>query len=215
MKNILFACLLAAPLSLFAQKTVQFADPLPPGSGFVPQVDKSLFGSYKSGSSGTAYLFDENGISIVSTIVAYITREQVRESSTIEVRNGYLFGVVKGDSVPCVLEGERYYYGMRNKQVIVGEGSLNQLTRLDAKTYIINFHEGSFFEPSQLTFASGSLEIIHGNTEALPEYAKIQVVNNITRYNAPVQILSPREDQWLELKKVLFEGEKLLYVKEL
>lgn len=215
MKNMLFACLLAAPFSLFSQKTVQFADPLPPGQAFVKQVDKNHFGAYRSNTSGTIYQFDETGVSIVSTIVAYITREQLRESSTIEVRNGYLFGVVAGDSVPCVLEGERYYYGIRNKQVIIGEGSLSQLTRLDAKTYVLNFIEGGYFEPSLLTFTANGLEIIHGNTEALPEYDKILVVNNITRYNSPVAILAPSEAQWAELKKILFEGERLLYAKEL
>ncbi len=214
MKNMLFVCLLAIPSAFYAQKTVQFADPLPTGQAFIKQVDKNYFGSYKSATSGTIYEFDENGVAIVSLIVAYITREQLRESSTIEVRNGYLFGVVAGDSVPCVLEGERYYYGIRNKQVIIGEGSLNQLTRLDAKTYVLNFLEGSYFEPSLLTFTANGLEIIHGNTEALPEYDRILTINTITRYNSPVNILAPTAEQWPHLRKLLFEGERLFYVKE-
>src|SRR4051812_31793840 len=151
MKKVLFVCILFCSFFGSAQKTIQFADPLPPNYKLVPQVDKANFGTYKSPVSGTVYLFDETGISIVSVITAYITREQLRESSTILQRNGYLFGIVQGDSIPCVAEGERFYYGIRTRQVLVGEGGQHRLTRLDSKTYIVNFLEGNFFEPSLFT----------------------------------------------------------------
>jgi len=214
MKKVLLVCILFCCFSGFAQKTVQFADPLPPNYKLVPQVDKLNFGTYQNPVSGTVYLFDETGISIVSVVTAYITREQLRESSAIQHRNGYLFGVVKGDSVPCVIEGERFYYGIRTKQVLVGEGGLHQLTKLDTKTYIVNFLEGSFFEPSLFTFETGSLKIVHGNLDALPEYNKILKNSTITRYSAPVDILVPSESQWPELRKLLFTGDALSYIKQ-
>src|SRR3989338_5650604 len=108
MKKVLFFA-----FSLLGQKTIQFADPLPPNYTLVEAVNKAQFGSYKSTNSETVYLFDESGVYIVSTLVAYITREQLRESATIQVRNGHLFGINKGDSIPCVLEGERYYNNVR------------------------------------------------------------------------------------------------------
>jgi len=213
MKKVLLISILFCGFSAFSQKTVQFADPLPPNYKLVGQVDKALFGTYQN-DGGTTYLFDESGVSIVSTITAFITREQLRESPTLQVRNGYLFGIVKGDSIPCLLEDERFYYGIRNKQVIVGEGGKHQLTRIDAKTYIVNFLEGNFFEPSLFTFETGQLKVVHGNLEALPEYNKVLVVNNITRYGSAVEILAPSLAQWPDLKKVLFEGEQLIYRKE-
>lgn len=197
-----------------AQKTVQFANPLPPDYKLVSQVDKTNFGLYEHPASGTVYLFDKTGVSIISTLTAYITREQLRESSAIQQHNGYLFGVVKGDSVPCIAEGERFYYGIRNKQVIVGEGAPHQLTRVDAKTYIVNFLEGNFFEPSLFTFENGKLNVVHGELNALPEYSKILVINSIIRYSAPVDILAPSTEQWPALKKLLFAGSALPYIKQ-
>jgi len=214
MKKVLLVCTLFCSFFGSAQKTVQFADPLPPNYKLVQQVDKANFGTYESPVSGTVYLFDESGISIVSVVTAYITREQLRESSTIQHRNGYLFGIVKGDSIPCVLEGERFYYGIRTKQVLVGESGPHRLTRLDARTYIVNFLEGTFFEPSLFTFENNSLKIVHGNTDMLPEHSKILVVNTITRYSSPVDILAPAESQWPELKKLLFTGDVLNYIKQ-
>lgn len=215
MKKVLLAGILFFPVfSALCQKTIQFADAMPPNYTLASTVDKTLFGTYKNTNSETTYLFDETGISIVSTIVAYVTREQLRESATIQVRNNYLFGVVQGDSVPCFQEDERYYYGMRNKQVVIGSGSLHKLTKLDAKTYVVNFYEGNYFEPSLFTFENGKLKVIHGELAYQPYFAKILKVNSLERYGSPIDILAPAADQWTELRKQLFTGEALNYLKE-
>lgn len=213
MKKVLFAGVFLGVFSAFGQKTIQFADPLPPNYTLAPTVDKTFFGSYKNTNSETTYQFDESGVAIVSMIVAYVTREQLRESSSIQFRNGYLFGVVKGDSVPAVLEGERYYYGMQQKNVIIGSGSLHQLTRIDAKTYIVNFYEGSYFEPSIFTFENGKLKVVHGELNYQPAFSRMLRVTSIERYGSKVDILAPAADQWPELRNQLFAGESLNYLK--
>jgi hypothetical protein len=214
MKKVLFAGMLLSVFTGFSQKTIQFADPLPPNYNLVPNVDKANFGTYKNTNSETTYLFDESGVSIISTIVAYITRDQLRESATIQVRNGYLFGIVKGDSTACFLEDDRYYYGMQHKQVIIGSGSLHQLTRIDAKSYIVNFYEGNYFEPSLFTFEGGKLKVIHGELAYQPSFSKVLRVNSIDRYGSAIDILAPAADQWTELRKQLFTGEPLNYLKQ-
>jgi hypothetical protein len=214
MKKVLLAGILLSVFTGFSQKTIQFADPLPPNYNLVGSVDKSNFGTYKNTNSETTYLFDASGVSIVSTIVAYITRAQLRESSTIHVRNGYLFGLTGSDSTECFLDGERYYYGIQHKQVIIGSGSLHQLTRIDAKTYIVNFYEGNYFEPSIFTFENGQLKVVHGELAYQPSFAKILRVNSVERYGSPIDILTPTAEQWPELKKQLFTGEALNYLKE-
>jgi len=214
MKKTALILFLAITAGTYGQKTVQFADPLPPGQSSVASVDKVYFGQYKNTDSETTYLIDANGIAIVSTIVSYVTRQQVRESSALQVRNGYLLGIVKGDSVPCVEEGDRYYYGMQHKEVITGPGSLNILTRVDAKTYIINFHEGSYFEPSLLTFENGKMHIVHGELADQAGFASILHLTTIQRYGSPVDILVPSVEQWTKLMQLLFSGERLNYLKE-
>lgn len=214
MKKVLIGCFFLSHFFSVAQTTVQFSDPLPPNYSLVSQVDKLLFGSYKNENSGTVYLFNEEGISIVSTIIAYVTREQIRESSSLEVRGDFLFGIKENDSLPCVLEGERFYYGIQRKDVIVGSGSGHQLTKLDARSYLVNFLEGIYFEPSLFRFENGNLIVVHGDLNSKPFYSKLLKVNSITRYNSPVDVLAPSETQWSELKTELFGGEKLVYGKE-
>lgn len=198
---------------LFGQKMVEFSDPLPPDYKLAQAVDKDLYGDYRNEATGTIYHFDETGISIVTRVIAYVTREQVRESSKIQARNGMLYGVVPNDSVPYVEEGERYYYGIRNAVKIAGEGSGNQLTRIDTKTYVLNFLEGTFFEPSMLTFGPAGLSIVHANLDYRDEYDRLLKTNTVTKYNTEIVILAPADTQWSWLKPLLFGGEKLAYAK--
>ncbi|MNJ83435.1 hypothetical protein D3C87_08530 [compost metagenome] len=214
MKKVLLVFTLFVHLFSFSQKTVQFSDPLPFGSPSQTTTDKIHFGKYKSSDSQTTYVIDEKGISIVTMAIASISREQVRESSKLQVRGNYLFGVKTNDSVPCVLEGENYYYGIESKLMIAGEGSLNTFTKLTANRYVINFHEGSYFEPSLLSFSGGTMTIIHSELKFQPLFESILQINTITRYGSEVAILAPTFEQWERLEKALFTGTKLLYTKE-
>lgn len=214
MKKVLLVFTLFVHLFSFSQKTVQFSDPLPFGSPSQSTTDKIHFGKYKSSDSQTTYVIDEKGISIVTLVVASISREQVRESSKLQIRGNYLFGIKANDSVPCVLEGENYYYGIESKLMIAGEGSLNTFTKLSANKYVINFHEGSYFEPSLVSFSGGNMTIIHGELSYQPLFGSILQINTITRYGSEVAILAPTFEQWERLEKALFTGTKLLYTKE-
>lgn len=200
--------------ALFAQKTVQFADPQPSGGNLVNTVDKSFFGKYKSSDLSTTYVVDEQGIYIVSLVVASVSREQVRENSKLQIRGSYLFGIKENDSVPVVLEGDNYYYGITQKLAIAGEGSMNMLTKLSATTYVINFHEGDYFEPSLVTFSGNKMTIVHGNLDYQDVFKPILQIKTITRYGSEVAILAPSPAQWDSLLKAIFDGKKLVYIKE-
>jgi hypothetical protein len=214
MKKVLLVFSLFLHFLSFSQKTVQFSDPLPFGSGSKQTTDKIHFGKYKSSDSQVTYVIDEKGISIVTVAIASITREQVRESSKLQVRGNYIFGIKANDSLPCVLEGENYYYGIESKLMIAGESSLNTFTKINTNKYIINFHEGSYFEPSIVTFAGGKMTIIHSELDYQPLFQSILQVSTITRYGSEVAILAPTFEQWERLEANLFTGKKLVYIKE-
>jgi hypothetical protein len=214
MKKVLLLGIVLSHFLSYSQKSVQFSDPLPFGSPSQLTTDKIHFGKYKSSDSEVTYVIDEKGISIVTLAIASITREQVRESSKLQVRGDYLFGIKKNDSVPCVLEGEHYYYGIESKLVIAGEGSLNTFTKINSNKYVINFHEGSYFEPSLLTFVGGKMTIVHGELTYQSLFSSILQTKTITRYGSAVAILAPTFEQWEQLEKALFNGNKLIYTKE-
>lgn len=214
MKKVLLVFSLLVQFLSFSQKTVQFSDPLPFGSSSQPTTDKIHFGKYKSSDSQVTYVIDEKGISIVTLAIASITREQVRESSKLQVRGNYIHGIKTNDSVPCVLEGENYYYGIESKLMIAGEGSLNTFVKINANKYVINFHEGMYFEPSIVTFSGGKMTIIHSELNYQPLFQSFLQVNTITRYGSEVAILAPTFEQWERLEASLFTGKKLVYIKE-
>jgi hypothetical protein len=214
MKKVLLATFVLPVFLCAAQKTVQFADPLPPNYNLVKTVDAAHFGSYKpEGELGT-YVFDKDGISLVTTLVSYVTREQVRESSKLQVRNGCIFGIKGTDSIPCYLEGEKYYYGIENRKPVVGGGELSQLTRIDARTYIVNFLIDGYFEPSLFRFDGGKLAVIHSDNEWKPEYRTLLEVRTLERNGNEIRVLAPAADQWPKLKEVIFENKPINYVKE-
>ena len=105
------------------QKSYYFSEPLPSNQKAQSVVNEKWHGKYAVNNSKNILEINSDGIFMVSTTISSISREEIRESTTFDVRNNYIFGVLLNDSIPCVLEDERYFFGIRNKDVIVGAGS--------------------------------------------------------------------------------------------
>ncbi len=213
MKKVCLVGLLFSNFFCFSQRTVQFSDPIPGFAPTVSIVDIIFFGKYKSSTGEATYIIDDKGISIESMVIASISREQIRESSKLRVSGDYLHGIKLNDSVPCVLEGENYYYGIESKLPICGVGSMNSLKRISANQYVINFHEGQYFEPSLLTIEKGNLTITHPKLDFQEAFQSILQTNTITRYGSEVVILAPTDEQWERLQKLIFTEKKIAYSK--
>lgn len=142
-----------------AQQSILFKNPLPTKGGVVAAIDRQYYGTYTSADEMINYIFDENGVHVFSTTVSSISKEMIRETGKYDVRNGYLFGVVEEDSIPCVFENDRYYFGLRNTQVIVGEDSKNKLTKISSSEYILNNFEDGNYIPTRIKFSSKGCEI--------------------------------------------------------
>lgn len=152
----LIASLLIALFSI-GQQSYYFSNPLPSLMNQVRSVDTKLFGTYSSSTISRSYEFKQNGIYILSTAINSITREVIRESSKYDVRNGFIFGVLENDSLPCVLENDRFYFGVLHKEVLVGESTEAVLTRVSKNEYIINFYENGNYTPAILKFQGSKL----------------------------------------------------------
>lgn len=158
-------------LSLFCvffsigQKSYYFSNALPPDGSALNQIDGRYFGSYTDDNGTMVYVIDENGIRAVSTKISSISRKTLRESSQYEVRNGHIFGVVAGDSLPCVLEGDNYFFGVRNRDVLAGEGSSNSLKSIGKGQYVLNYYEKGEYLPVLFKFSTNGLEILNFDYE--------------------------------------------------
>jgi hypothetical protein len=152
-------------LSLFCaffsigQKSYYFSNALPPDGEGLNQIDARFFGNYTNDDGTMVYVFDESGVRTVSTNVSSISRKTLRESSQYAVRNGFIFGVVAGDSIPCVREGENYFFGVRNRDVLIGEGSMNTLKAVGQGKYILNFYDKGEYLPVLIQFKGNQLEM--------------------------------------------------------
>lgn len=142
-----------------SQRSILFENPLPTRDGVVHAVDRVYHGTYKSPDEMINYIFDDTGVTVFSTTVSSISKEMIRETGKYDVRNGFLFGVVEDDSIPCVLDKDRYYFGLRNNQIIVGQDSKNKLTKIGSSEYILNTFEDGNYIPTRIKFTSRGCEI--------------------------------------------------------
>ena len=215
MKKVLFLATFCFSFLSFGQKMFQFSDPQPAGISSTSTCDESCFGRYKDANTGVTYIINEKGISIETVVISFVTRTQIRESSKLKLRNGYLHGINGKDSVICIEEGDKVFYGLPQTLVVIGSGSLNSLTRISAKKYVINFHEGLYFEPSLLTFDGKGIQIVHADMNYTPIFSRYLQVATITRYGENVAIIAPTNEQWQSLETLLFTSKPAVYLKEI
>ncbi len=159
MKIISILVLLFSIGTLHAQvKSYYFSSPVP--GEVVHNVSSQYYGNYEDG-KGRIYSFSDSGLFLLSTTVSAISRETVRESSTYQVSNGYIHGVVKNDSIPCIEDGDNYIFGVRNRDELVSKYSRNKLVHSTkfSDTYYLNLYENGVYNLMRLKFVKGELQI--------------------------------------------------------
>lgn len=209
-------CILLISLcSLFgvnAQLSYDFANPLPPQAQKVNTVDRSNYGYYTSKNAGIDYEITVKGIFIVSTIFSSITRETIRESSKYRVENGYLFGIKENDSIPCILEGDSYLFGIKTRELIAGESSKNVLTRISDKSYILNFEEKGHYTPTLLEFKGKSLTVRHFTYENSTEvFNRVKERSETEQQGLTYITLEPTLAEWQAFAQKDILGEKVVF----
>lgn len=151
--------------SLGQLNSFEFKNPLPPGGQEVLSVDEKYFGSYQQVGEKVDYIFEDDGVYAASILYLSISKQTIRESSTYDMRDNYLFGVKENDSIPCVLEDDVYYYGLKDKIKIAGTGTNNKIVRLSSSEYCINYFDNGTYIPSILKFKGMELVLAHFDYE--------------------------------------------------
>jgi hypothetical protein len=200
---------------LIGQKSYYFADVVAPDGQEVNTVQPKYFGTYTS-ESGLVYEVNANGIFIISTNISSISREVIRESSQYQVRGDYLFGVVENDSVPCALQGEYYYFGVRNKTAVTGSSSINVLVQSSDKNnvYYINRPSQDAFVPMRLTFSKNAMDVELFDYELDTEFFNfIEEQSSLAGEFNELIILSPTASEFDELERQKIFAEKTRFTK--
>ncbi len=144
------------------QKSYYFSEPLPSDQTAQSVVNEKWHGKYAVNNGKNILEVNPDGIFMVSTTISSISREEIRESTKYDVRNNYIFGVVLNDSLPCVLEDDRYFFGVRNRDVIIGPGSKNELRPSGrvANEFILNTYENGYYLPSIIRFETKNISTV-------------------------------------------------------
>lgn len=197
----------------FAQTSYDFAIPVPPRAREVKAVNVNYFGTYTSENSPFTYEFNETGIYVISTNINSISKETVRESTVYTVRNEHIFGVKENDSIPCVLEDNRYYFGIKNREKIGGYASKNVLLEIKMNQYVLNFEENGKYIPLFLTFSAEGLSLeqfdYDGNTK---QFETIDEKTTVTTDIVSVT-LDPTPSEWKKLNLEELKSIPVLYKK--
>jgi len=186
------------------QKSYYFSEPLPSNQKAQSVVNEKWHGKYAVNNGKNILEINSDGIFMVSTTISSISREEIRESTTFDVRNNYIFGVLLNDSIPCVLEDERYFFGIRNKDVIVGAGSKNELRPSGrvANEFILSTYENGYFLPSIMRFetknvSTGQLDYDYETTV----FDFISEKKSVQGQNIEIVVLKPDAAEFNSLLK--------------
>ena len=200
--------------ALKAQNSYEFKSAMPPDGEIVKTVDPALYGVYKNEQTGTEFVFNAEGVSMITIINSFITREQVRETSKYQVRNGYLFGVKENDSIPCIEEDGKYFFGIRHKVTLNDPNHKAVIKKISNQSYMLNFIETKGYSPSLLSFKGNALTISHftypGESNVFDAIDK-QEKSKEADYD--LVLLSPNQKEWNKLDKTLIFDTDILFVK--
>lgn len=212
---ILFSSFLSLFYSLKAQESFEFKSALPPENDIVKTVDPIVFGSYKNEQTGTEIILNNEGISMITIITSYITKEQVRESSKYEVRNEYLFGVVDGDSVPCIFEDDKYFFGIKQKITLNDENHRAIIKKISSQIYVLNFIESKGYSPTMLEFRNGALVMKHFTYPNNPStFSKISKSEQSKDNEITLHLLNPSQKEWNALDKTIIFDKDIVFLKQ-
>ncbi len=186
---------------------------LPPDIEASTSVAAPFFGMYQQENDFPKYEVNAAGIFLHSLAIHSISRDTLRESSTFSVKGDYIYGIKENDSLPCVLEGDSYYFGVPTKEMILGATSPNVLKQLNKNEYLLNFQQEGKFIPCKLQFGNMQLKIsyfdyVNGENKALDFVKKKQ---EIIDASLTTVLLLPTQKEWKKMLELGIFGETLLF----
>jgi len=199
-----------------AQVSYQFMQPLPPETEDLRSVDQKYFGIYQSDASEIKYEVSAAGIFTRNLVIHSISRETVRETSKYRIQGDYIFGVHQTDSLPCVLEGENYYFGVERRDTVVAGNSNNKLRKVAANEYVISFEEEGLFTPCLIVFSGNSMSIRYFDYPAEdPIFKSIKSQQTSVDLGMNTIYLLPTLKEWKKLDRSKMFGKTIDFKRSL
>jgi hypothetical protein len=177
----------------------------------VKQFDQEKYGRYELKetpknsarvAAGDWMVIDETGMYLEKNKLMTITKEEVRENSQYNVRNGWLHGVMDNDSLPCKLEEDVYYFLIPYKTYLYDPlAPPSKLVKVSRSSYaIFSFEDIGSYSIVQVDFTAGGFDM----NEVELTRSGIQSIDNIetkeeladTGDGLKTFILNPSKQEW-------------------
>jgi hypothetical protein len=152
--------------------------------------------------AGEFLVVDESGVYLEKNKLLFITREQIREESKYQVRNGYIFGVVENDSLPTALDGENYYFLIPSKTYLVRTGDVSSAMYrgLNSNEYLVVTAEpNGYFSCIYFRFKSGGLDVLELPLDTDQCSVKLIKDQKVIKGDFDTFILTPTAKEWQTL----------------
>lgn len=211
MKIVSICLLVASSFFGFGQVSYEFGESVPPNGALVQSIGSLYTGNYLSSNSKITYIIEGDRITTTSALMNRISRATIRETSEIQVRNGYIFGVENNDSVPCILDGEYYYFGVRSGEDLYGLGTGSELYELGNGRFILNKTEHGRYIPMLIEFKGKELRIRDFDYDW--ETTVFDNIQKTLEISKPIftKVLFPTAEEWKMLNVEELFGEPTIY----
>lgn len=141
------------------------------GLSSVNNVNPILFGKYEltntsehelRRAAGEYLMADASGIYIEKNRLLSMDREEIRENSKYRVSGGWLHGVVENDSVPCALDGEKYFFLVPAKTYLFDNSTpSNRLIQITQSKYaLFSIADNGHFSVVVANFLPGACQMM-------------------------------------------------------
>lgn len=197
-----------------SQTSYDFVQPVPPGLPIVKTLDKRYHGVYKSYRNDRVIEIGPKGIFAKNGVVSQLSRETIRESSKLFVRDNYVFGVMDGDSLPCSSDSLYYYFIIPTVEDMISLKSKNVLVKISNNTFVINFKENNTYVPCLITFTGEEMRIQYFDYDfETTVFDDIPVAKSAMIDSMPYKTLKPSQKQFVKMDFSEIFGKEILYKK--
>ncbi|MBU2019298.1 MAG: hypothetical protein KJ941_06610, partial [Bacteroidetes bacterium] len=182
----------------------------------VKSVNSLFFGRYTSTNSQREFELNDRGVFVHQNQIQSISRKTLRESTKYRLAGEYLHGVIVGDSVQVVQEGELLYFGIPVTEQLIGGDSKNQLKEISANTLLLNFFEEGVYVPCLISIINREMRLQYFDyADSTNAFDTFEVVSSKEEKGLLTQTLRPSMEQFVrtDLKQIF--GSEIIYRKEL
>ncbi|HIP37112.1 MAG TPA: hypothetical protein EYG85_09695 [Crocinitomix sp.] len=144
--------------------------------------------------AGDYFIIDSSGIYISKNNLISITKEEVRENGKYNVKNGYLFGVKANDSIPVVLQKDKYYFLIPVKSYLYSTSS-HVMYKINSSSFIIfSKEDNGYYSVIKIDFNGHSLKL----SELELNYKQINSIKHEFTKDGiyDTYLLTPKKSHW-------------------